>query len=108
MFFLFFFKQKTAYEIDEKVKKVIDEINAIVYKIIEGQPSGDKREVLISNMYKAGRELSLAHFEELYEILGTKFDYYFFESATAPKGLEIVRAHPEVFEQSDGAVVYKG
>ncbi|OGG53409.1 arginine--tRNA ligase [Candidatus Kaiserbacteria bacterium RIFCSPHIGHO2_02_FULL_55_25] len=97
-----------AYDTDEKVKKVIDEINAIVYKIIEGQPSGDKREVLISNMYKAGRELSLAHFEELYEILGTKFDYYFFESATAPKGLEIVRAHPEVFEQSDGAVVYKG
>jgi arginyl-tRNA synthetase len=62
----------------------------------------------IDALYIAGREASLVHFEELYRILGTKFDFYFFESATAPKGVEIVRAHPEVFEASDGAVVYKG
>jgi arginyl-tRNA synthetase len=40
--------------------------------------------------------------------LGTKFDNYFFESKTASKGTATVKAHPEVFEQSDGALVYKG
>ena len=44
----------------------------------------------------------------LYKMLGTKFDFYFFESETAPKVSRLVKAHPEVFEQSDGAIVYKG
>lgn len=88
-----------AYEEDESAKKEIDEINTKVY---EHSDAG------IDSLYMAGREASLAHFEKLYAMLGTEFDFYFFESASAPKGLEIVRAHPEVFEESDGAVVYKG
>ena len=88
-----------AYEEDPKAKEEIDAINAKVYEHSDAQ---------LDTLYAEGREASLKHFEELYDVLGTKFDYYFFESATAPKGLEIVRAHPEVFEQSDGAVVYKG
>jgi arginyl-tRNA synthetase len=88
-----------AYEEDPKIKEEIDAINTKVY---------DHSDAEIDALYTAGREASLAHFEDLYEMLGTKFDHYFFESITAPKGLEIVRAHPEVFEQSDGAIVYKG
>lgn len=88
-----------AYETDEAVKKEIDEINALVYS---------RSDDAINTMYDAGRKASLEHFEELYKILGTKFDYYFFESETAKRGLAVVQAHPEVFEQSDGAVVYKG
>ncbi|MDO8514611.1 MAG: arginine--tRNA ligase [bacterium] len=88
-----------AYESEEEAKKEIDEINTKIY---------DRSDSAINEMYDAGRKASLAHFEELYKILGTKFDHYFFESVTAPKGMEIVRAHPEVFEQSDGAIVYKG
>ncbi len=38
----------------------------------------------------------------------TKFDKYFFESDTAPKGLGLVKAHPEVFEESEGATVFHG
>ena len=83
----------------ETNKEEIDAINVKVY---------DRSDTQINSLYDAGRTESLEHFEELYEILGTKFDYYFFESETAPKGIEIVKAHPEVFEQSDGAIVYKG
>jgi len=83
----------------EQHKEEIDVINQKVY---------DKSDPEINALYDAGRKKSLEHFEELYKILGTKFDHYFFESATAQKGIEIVRAHPEVFEQSDGAVIYRG
>ena len=86
----------TEYETN---KEEIDGINKKVY---------EKSDPEINALYDEGRAASLAHFEELYKILGTKFDHYFFESATAPKGMEIVKAHPEVFETSDGAVVYKG
>ncbi|MDR3570803.1 MAG: arginine--tRNA ligase [Candidatus Pacebacteria bacterium] len=83
----------------EAHKEEIDAINARVYA------RDDER---INELYDAGRKESLAHFEELYKILGTKFDYYFFESETAFRGLGLVGAHSDVFEKSDGAVVYKG
>jgi arginyl-tRNA synthetase len=85
-----------AYEAN---KDEIDEINKKVY---------EKSDPKINALYDAGRKESLEHFEELYKILGTKFDFYFFESESAGKGLEIVKAHPNVFEISDGATVYKG
>ena len=88
-----------AYESEEEAKKEIDEINTKIY---------DRSDSAINEMYDAGRKASLAHFEELYKILGTKFDHYFFESETGPRGIKLVKAHPQVFEQSDGAVVYKG
>ncbi|MBI5469711.1 arginine--tRNA ligase [Candidatus Kaiserbacteria bacterium] len=88
-----------AYENDPAAKAEIDEINAKVY---------DRSDDPINGIYDAGRAASLAHFEEIYAVLGTKFDNYFFESKTAPKGIETVQAHPEVFEESEGARVYKG
>lgn len=88
-----------AYESDETAKSEIDAINAKVY---------DRSDADINALYDAGRSASLAHFEEIYKVLGTKFDFYFFESQTAQKGIEVVRAHPEVFVESDGAIVYKG
>ena len=80
-------------------KAEIDAINKQVY---------DRSDETVNKLYDQGREESLAHFEELYQILGTKFDHYFFESQTTPIGLELVHAHPEVFEESAGATVYKG
>ena len=88
-----------AYESDEATKAEIDAINAKVY---------DKSDTRINEIYSAGRKASLAHFEEIYKILGTKFDYYFFESETAPRGLKLVHEQEDVFEKSDGAIVYKG
>jgi arginyl-tRNA synthetase len=88
-----------AYESDPKAKEEIDVINARVY---------DKSDTEVNKLYTAGRKASLKHFEELYKMLGTKFDHYFFESETAPRGIALVRSHADVFEQSDGAIVYKG
>jgi arginyl-tRNA synthetase len=88
-----------AYESDENAKKEIDEINKKVY---------DRSDEKINQLYDEGKKLSLAHFEEIYKTLGTKFDVYFFESQSAPKGIALVQSHPEVFEKSDGATVYKG
>lgn len=88
-----------AYEESVDAKAEMDVINAKVY---------DRSDAEINAIYDIGRATSLAHFEELYALLGTKFDHYFFESVTAPRGAALVKAHPDVFEESDGAVVYKG
>lgn len=88
-----------VYEEDAKAKAEIDEINAKVYGHSDAE---------IDSIYTAGRKASLAHFEDIYAMLGTKFDYYFFESVSAPRGGALVREHPSVFAQSDGAVVFEG
>ena len=68
----------------------------------------DRKDAGINAIYDAGREASLRHFEDIYKVLGTKFDHYFFESETAPKGTALVRAHKDVFSESDGAIVFHG
>ncbi|HVV38731.1 MAG TPA: arginine--tRNA ligase [Candidatus Paceibacterota bacterium] len=89
----------TRYEEKPEDKLAIDALNKKIY---------DKTDERVNELYKKGRTLSLEHFEEIYKILGTKFDLYFFESETANKGLEIVRARPEIFEASEGAIVFHG
>ncbi|HAQ02474.1 arginine--tRNA ligase [Candidatus Nomurabacteria bacterium RIFOXYC2_FULL_36_8] len=83
-----------------EAKKEIDEINKKIY---------DKSDPKINEIYDWGRKETLDAFEEIYKILGTKFEYYFFESEMAPIGEEIVRANaPKVFSESDGAIVFHG
>ncbi len=86
---------------DSPAKAEITAINKKVY---------DRSDSAINDLYDRGRKTSLDHFEELYAILGTKFDFYFFESVTGPFGKEIVQLHVSdgVFKESDGAVVYEG
>lgn len=91
-----------AYE--QGYKEQIDALNKVIYEVVEKKTKNSK----LQELYEWGRAVSLEHFEEIYKKLGTKFDNYFFESETAQKGLALVKAHPEVFEESDGAVVYKG
>ncbi|MEK7501401.1 MAG: arginine--tRNA ligase, partial [Patescibacteria group bacterium] len=90
-----------AYDADTAVKNDIDALNQVIY---------EKNSQEINVLYEKGRKWSLDHFELLYKILDTKFDEYIFESAMAPIGLEIVRAYlaKEVFEKSEGAVVFRG
>lgn len=83
----------------EAHKEEIDSLNAVIY---------DRSDPAVNELYAEGRRQSLEHFEQIYKKLGTAFDYYFFESEVAPVGLQIVKAHPEIFEESEGAVVYKG
>lgn len=80
--------------------KEINEINKQVY---------DRSDDEINKVYDEGREWSLEKFEELYKILGTKFDFYFFESKSGPVGIEVVKSHPEVFVQGEeGAIIFEG
>src|SRR3989344_502463 len=90
-----------ADEENESAKAEITAINKKVY---------DRSDDAINDLYDRGRRTSLDHFEKLYAILGTKFDFYFFESEAGPFGKEVVLAHIKdgVFKESDGATVYEG
>ncbi len=89
------------YEDDETVKKEIQEINKKIFA---------KSDLEIMALYAEGRAWSLEYFETIYARLGTKFDYYFFESEVAALGKELVESGIEknIFERSDGAVVFHG
>ncbi len=64
----------------------------------------------LNKLYDEGKKWSLQHFEEIYKVLGTKFDEYFFESDSSVLGLEEVKKALKngVFEESEGAVIFKG
>jgi arginyl-tRNA synthetase len=89
----------TTYREDETVAAAIRTINNRIYDRTDGD---------INALYDAGRKVSLEYFESLYQILGTKFDEYFFESETGPRGKALVLQHPEIFPESDGARIFRG
>ena len=89
----------TAYRDDVTTQPIIRELNKKIY---------DRSDDIVNALYDSGRAVSLNYFETVYETIGTKFDEYFFESEMAPKGKELVLAHPEVFPLSDGAHIFKG
>lgn len=89
-----------AYEDEPDAKREIVSFNKMVYE--------QARE--LEEAYRIGREVSLAHFEVLYQILGTRFDHYFFESESQVPGRALVKEGlaDGVFTESDGAVVFHG
>ena len=89
-----------ALETDETIKKEIITINKSIFS---------KSDQQINSLYEEGKKWSLDYFETIYEKLGTKFDNYIFESEVGDAGKEIVKKYlGTVFEESDGALVYKG
>ncbi|MFH1408149.1 MAG: arginine--tRNA ligase, partial [Patescibacteria group bacterium] len=89
------------YSEDKVAKEEIDEVNKEIYK---------KSDKDIMHLYNLGRKWSLDYFETIYKKLGTKFDYYFFERAVGEKGLLLVKDYLKkgVFEESAGAIIFKG
>ena len=88
-----------AYEDKPEAKKEIEEINLKLY---------DKTDKKINEIYDWGFKVTMEAFEDLYKMLGTKFDFYFLESNMADIGREIVNANKgKIFEESDGAIVFK-
>ena len=89
------------YEDDTAAHAEIMGINKRIY---------EQKDEALMKLYVAGREASLRHFEELYRILGTVFDHYFFEGQTWEKGAALVMEGlaKGIFEKSDGAIVYRG
>ncbi len=89
-----------AYENDEQAKAEIDALNKKVYE----------KDSEVMELYEAGKKTSLKLFEELYALLGTKFDRYYFESEVFARGVELVNEGKEkgIFKESEGAVVFPG
>ena len=90
-----------AYGESPETEAEIDALNQAIYK-------GD--DAALMELWRKGRDVSLEAFEQLYKILGTHFDYYFFESETAEPGARIVRdgVGKGIFEESEGAIIYRG
>ena len=88
-----------AYDNNENAKKEIDEINQKIYT---------RESEKINAIYDWGFRVTMSAFEDLYKMLGTKFDFYFLESDMAPIGQAVVKENTEnIFEESDGAIVFK-
>jgi arginyl-tRNA synthetase len=85
------------YDTDETAKKEINELNQKLYAY----------DPLYKALYDEGREVTLEAFEEIYKMLGTKFDVYFFESEMVDSGVALVKKYTDVFEASEGAMVFK-
>ncbi len=85
----------------EEQKEEIKKINKQVYT---------KSDKAINDLYAWGRQVSLDYFETQYKQLGTKFDFYFFESEVAKPGEEVVKKFlkKNVFEESQGAIIFPG
>lgn len=87
-----------AYEASEEAKKEIKEINKKIY---------ERSDEKINKIYDEGKKSSLKEFDVIYDKLGTKFDFMFFESESGGFGKKVVEENiGKVFEKSDGAIVF--
>ena len=88
------------YESNENAKKEINELNKKIYE----------QDSSIRELYKKGREWSLEYFDSIYQRLGTGFKRFYFESEVGRVGAELVREFlkKDIFEESDGAIIFPG
>jgi arginyl-tRNA synthetase len=89
-----------TYKEDENVRAEVADINKRIYL----------KDPSLMEAYEEGRKLSLDNFEKIYERLGTKFDYFFFESEAADFGKKTVENKVgTIFERGEGgAVIFRG
>ena len=115
-----------AYDEDEAARTEITKLNKVIYALAElGEEKSRERleiekiaedydlattEVAeTAELYWWGRRLSYDYFKDFYAQIGVKFDKFYPESSVADKGVEEVRAHVgDVYEESEGAIVYRG
>ena len=93
------------YKESENIKKEVDQINIELYQYINGKKIDSKN----ISFYEKGKSLSLKHFKEITKKLGSNFDDLIFESEAEKVGKELVKNNiGEVFQKSQGAVVFEG
>lgn len=100
-----------AYEDGEEAKAEIDTLNTELYLALakeESERTDTERTLL--ELWRHGRDLSYDSHKTIWKALGTVFDYILHESETAPIGMRVVKEaqNRSVFEESDGAVIYRG
>lgn len=84
------------------------EITALNKRVYQFHAENDRNSPL-AQIYWTCREWSYRAFDVFYERLGTKMDRYYPESEVAASGLAAVKEQiGSVFEESEGAVVFKG
>ena len=90
-----------AYESTTASREEIIALNRALY---EGSDSA------LSALKERGLRTSLQHIEQIAEQFGIRFDELVFESQAAEHGVRLVREHLSdgVFEEDDGAVVFRG
>jgi len=89
-----------AYDEDSVAQGDIRSINRAIYT---------SEKTLDTDVYEAGKALSLAYLKDMAKLLGSSFDHFFFESQAGIEGQNIVNENiGTVFEKSEGAIVYKG
>jgi len=96
-----------AYESDEAAKAEIIELNKQIYALT----AENDHESPLAKLYWKARAWSYDYFKLFYDELGVvEFEKYYPESVTTPTGIETVRdgLKNDVYEMSDGAVVFKG
>ena len=100
------------YEEDEYAHEEITNLNKMIYEIAANGEDfyyDDAEKAEIAKLYWTGREVSYNYFKAFYARIGLKFDKYYPESTVAGRGLHEVQEHiGPVYEESDGAIVYKG
>lgn len=96
-----YIKGSHAYEADQKAKEEIDALNQAIY-------AGD--DPALMDLWRKGRDVSVGEFRRIWNILGTHFDFEFFDSDTTEAGVRIVRDGllKGIFQKSDGAIIYNG
>lgn len=91
----------TAYETSLETKTEIDTLNQAIYA---------GTDTALMSLWRKGRDVSVEEFRRIWKLLGTHFDFEFFDSDTTEIGLRVVRDGfaKGVFEKSNGAIIYNG
>ncbi len=91
-------------EHSEKDPSIEQEVQLINKKLYE------RSDEEINAIYDLGLEWSLQYLETLYDLLGTKFDQYFFESKCVEPAKKLIAEALKkgIFTESEGAIVFEG
>jgi len=90
-----------AYETNLETKGEIDALNQAIY-------AGADHSLM--ELWRKGRAVSMEEFRRIWKLLGTHFDFEFFDSDTTETGVRVVHdgLAKGIFEKSDGAIIYNG
>lgn len=99
---VYYAKGAAAYDEDKQAEAEIRQINEQVY---------NQDDPVINKIHAWGSQQSFGYFDQIFNELGIRYEPNgrYLESVTTKVGTDFVRQHTgSVFEESEGAVVYKG